>query len=74
MTNNHFINKRAREDLGYNLWLLRREHNLNLKRLSDKTGIPMYVLDDIERGRHFEFNALYKLIDFYGKKLQIAFE
>ena len=74
MSRNHFINKSAREEIGYNLWLLRRGKNLNLKRLSAKTKIPMCVLDDIERGRYFEFCALYKLLDFYGKKIKIEFE
>ena len=74
MSTNHFINKKAREDIGYGLWVLRRENNLNLKRLSLKTNIPIYVLDDIERGKHFEFCALYKLDDFYGKKMKIIFE
>ena len=74
MSTNHFINKRAREELGYNLWLLRRERNLNLQRLSIKTSIPTYIIDGMERGRHFEFNAFYKLADFYGKKMHIMFE
>ena len=74
MSNNHFINRESREELGYALWLLRRERRLNLVRLSQKVNIPARVLDDIERGRHFEFCAVYKLLDFYGKKLKIVFE
>ena len=74
MSNNHFINKESREELGYALWLLRRERRLNLARLSQKVNIPARVLDDIERGRHFEFCAVYKLLDFYGKKMKIWFE
>ena len=74
MSTNHFINKQAREEIGYNLWLLRRKRNLNLQRLSLKTKIPIHTLDDIERGRHFEFCALYKIMNFYGKKIKITFE
>ena len=74
MSNNHFINKESREELGYALWLLRRERRLNLARLSRKINVPAHVIDDIERGRHFEFCAVYKLLDFYGKKMKIGFE
>jgi len=74
MSNNHFINRESREELGYALWLLRRERRLNLARLSQKVKIPARVLDEIERGRHFEFCAVYKLLDFYGKKMKIGFE
>ena len=74
MSNNHFINRESREELGYALWLLRRERRLNLTRLSQKVNIPARVLDEIERGRHFEFCAMYKLLDFYGKKIKIGFE
>ena len=74
MSNNHFINRESREELGYALWLLRRERRLNLVRLSQKVNIPAQVLDDIERGRHFEFCAVCRLMTFYGKKLKIGFE
>lgn len=74
MSKDRFINRLAREEIGYNLWLLRRERNLNLQRLSLKINVPIHILDDIERGRHFEFCALYRLMNFYGKKLKITFE
>ena len=74
MSNNHFINRECREELGYRLWLLRRERRLNLVRLSRKINVPAYVIDNIERGRHFEFCAVYKLFDFYDKKMKIGFE
>ena len=74
MTNNHFINRECREELGYRLRLLRRERRLNLVRLSRKINVPAHVIDNIERGRHFEFCAVYKLLDFYGKKMKIGFE
>jgi hypothetical protein len=70
----HFINKSVREELGYNLWLLRRERNLNLQRLSLKINVPTHILDDLERGKHFEFCAVCKLFKFYGKTMKIVFE
>lgn len=70
----HFINKQIRKELGYNLWLLRCERNLNLQRLSSKTNIPAHILDDIERGKHFEFCTVSKLSKFYGKQMKIVFE
>ena len=74
MSNNHFINRECREELGYALWLLRRERRLNLARLSCKIKVPARILDDIERGQHFEFCAVCRLMKFYGKKLNIGFE
>ena len=74
MSNNHFINKESCEELGYALWLLRRERRLNLARLSHKINVPAQVLDDVERGRHFEFCAIHKLLKFYGKKMKISLE
>ena len=74
MSKDRFINRPAREEIGDNLWLLRRERNLNLQRLSLKINVQIHILDDIERGRHFEFCALYRLMNFYSKKLKITFE
>ena len=51
---------------------LRMSKQIPLDKVSHDTGIPLYILDDMEIGRHsLQLSNLYILAKYYGKKIHI---
>ena len=74
MSFSHGLDKQALKDFGYNLWLLRQQQNLTVKQLSSRLNIPERIIDCMEIGRFVQYNALRRIMDYYGKKTRIVIE
>jgi len=56
-----------------NLKSLRKKHNWSIAELSQRSGIEMVTLADIEIEKDFEINVLFTLCRVYGVKVHEIF-
>lgn len=68
------IIKTAQDTLGHALHKARFQMGLNIKKVSQKTNIPVNVIDQIEMGQCDDWDDAFKLLFFYNKKIVIELE
>ena len=74
MSKVYLLDKTSLKQLGCELWRLRREHNLLLRQVEKRTGIPANIIESLELGRFLQYGYYRKLVEFYGKEMHIVLE
>ena len=65
------FNNKIKKIIGQELHKYRCDRFLQLKTVAAKTGIPWYVIDNMEIGSVRKWEHYRHLLDFYGKELKI---
>ena len=65
------FNNKIKKTIGQELHKYRCDHFLQLKTVAAKTGIPWYVIDNMEIGSVRKWEHYRHLLEFYGKELKI---
>ena len=66
---------RQQGSLAQQLHQIRSSKQLSMERVCAETGVPMYILDNLELGRGgINMGAVYALAKYYGKKVQILLQ
>ena len=65
------FNNKIKKIIGQELHKYRCDHFLQLKTVAAKTGIPWYVIDNMEIGSVRKWEHYRRLLEFYGKELKI---
>ena len=65
------FNKKIKKIIGQELHKYRSDRFLQLKTVAAKTGIPWYVIDNMEIGSVRKWEYYRHLLEFYGKELKI---
>ena len=61
-------------DIGHQLWLMRQEKHMYLHTVSFRTKIPQRMIEGMENGKFLKRIALRRLLEFYGKRMQVVFK
>ena len=65
------FNDKIKKIIGQELHKYRCDRFLQLKTVAAKTGIPWYVIDNMEIGSVRKWEHYRRLLEFYGKELKI---
>ncbi len=65
------FNNKIKKIIGQELHKYRCDRFLQLKTVATKTGIPWYVIDNMEIGSVRKWEYYRHLLEFYGKELKI---
>ena len=65
------FNNKIKKIIGQELHKYRCDRFLQLKTVASKTGIPWYVIDNMEIGSVRKWEHYRHLLEFYGKELKI---
>ena len=65
------FNDKIKRTIGQELHKYRCDRFLQLKTVATKTGIPWYVIDNMEIGNVRKWEYYRHLLEFYGKELKI---
>ena len=69
-----YMDKRTIREIGYELWLLRKQRGMYLRTVSNRTNLPERIIEGMEIGKFIQFSAFRRLTEFYGKSMRIVFE
>ena len=70
----YFVDKETQQQIGMELWKIRRDKRLQLRNVESQTHIPANLIERIEIGRNLNYSIVRRLITFYGKKMKVVFE
>lgn len=65
------MNIRIKQSLGDALSIYRRCRHIELKAVERNTNIPYFRIGQIEIGRSKNWNQYIKLLDYYGKDIEL---
>ena len=68
------LDKDEAREFGAELQKIRHEKHMYLKNVSAITKVPENIIGGMELGRLMRYDALQRLLKFYGKKVKISLE
>ena len=69
-----YMDKRTIREIGYELWLIRKQRGMYLHTVANRTNLPERIIEGMEIGKFIQFSAFRRLTEFYGKKMRIVFD